>query len=454
MANETTGTESTFRHLLANTLVTGVTSTFLWFSLTFWVYLETRSVVATGVIAGTFTLSSALLGPVFGTFVDRHRKHTAIVAATAVAVLCFTVATAVYASADSAELLRLTNVRFWFLVAATLVGAVAGQLRGIALSTCVTLLVPEDRRDRANGMVGTVTGLSFALTSVFSGLAVGGLGMGWSYLIALALMTVALVDLAFIRFAEPTPEAAAGDRQPMVDVRSALEAIRAVPGLLALLLLAAFNNLLAGVFMALMDGYGLSLVSVETWGVLFAFITLAFIGGGIVVARRGVGRNPLRLILTANLATWAVCSVFAVRSSIVLLSIGMVVWLALIPFIEASEQTVLQRSVPFERQGRVFGFAQLVENAAAPVTAFLMAPLAEAVFMPTMVDGLGADVIGSWFGTGPERGIALMFTLAGLIGVVVALVARSSRTLRQLDAPVEDAVVTERTADGIVPIAA
>ena len=32
-----------FRQLLVNTLLTGVTSTFLWFALTFWVYLETRS---------------------------------------------------------------------------------------------------------------------------------------------------------------------------------------------------------------------------------------------------------------------------------------------------------------------------------------------------------------------------------------------------------------------------
>ena len=72
--------EPTFRRLLANTLVTGVTSTFLWFALTFWVYLETRSVVATGVIGGAFSISSAVLGPVFGTFVDRHRKRTAMVA--------------------------------------------------------------------------------------------------------------------------------------------------------------------------------------------------------------------------------------------------------------------------------------------------------------------------------------------------------------------------------------
>src|SRR5687767_7052251 len=164
-----------------------------------------------------------------------------------------------------------------------------------------------------------------------------------------------------------------------------------------LILLAACNNLLAGVFMSLMDAYGLEIVSVETWGLLWGFISLAFIAGGVFVARKGLGRDPLKIVVLGNLVNWAVCSVFALRSSIVMLTIGMVVWLALIPVIEAGEQTVLQRSIPFERQGRVFGFAQLLENAASPLTAFLMAPLAEAVFMPLMTNGAGADVIGRWF---------------------------------------------------------
>ncbi|MDQ3468992.1 MAG: MFS transporter [Actinomycetota bacterium] len=169
---------TTFYRLLVNTLISGVTSTFLWFALTFWVYLETRSVVTTGVIGGGFGISSAVLGPYFGTFVDRHRKHTAMVLTTTISVACFAVATAVFIAIDAETLLRLTSPFFWLLVATTLLGSVAGQMRGIALSTCVTLLVPEDRRDRANGMVGTATGVSFAITSVFSGLVIGGLGMG------------------------------------------------------------------------------------------------------------------------------------------------------------------------------------------------------------------------------------------------------------------------------------
>ena len=54
--------------------------------------------------------------------------------------------------------------------------------------------------------------------------------------------------------------------------------------------------------------------------------------------------------------------------------------------------------------------------------------------MPTMTDGRGADSIGDWFGTGPDRGIALMFTVAGLLGIVVTTIVWRSQAYRRLAA--------------------
>lgn len=422
-----------FRQLMANSLVSGVTSTFLWFALTFWVYLETRSVVTTGVIAGTFSLVAAIVGPLIGTFVDHHRKHTSLLLTSAIAVVSFAVATATFYVHGTDGLLQLDNPWFWVLLASTLLGSVAGNARAVVLSTLVTILVPPRHRDRANGLVGTVTGLSFAITSVFSGLVIGSVGMGWAYVIALALTVGALAHVATIRFDEPAPHAnESGGASSVFDVRGAVEAIRSVPGLGLLVFLAAFNNLLGGVFMALIDAYGLELVSVQVWGLLWGALSVAFIIGGLAVARFGLGSNPVRLIVLLNLGNWIVCSLFTIQASIMLLAVGCFVWLLSIPVIEAAEQTVLQRAIPLERQGRVFGFAQLVENAASPLTAFLMAPLAEAVFIPWMTDGDGVDLIGSWFGVGPERGLAVMFTLAGLIGIVVTVAVWRSRSYRRL----------------------
>lgn len=418
-----------FRRLLANALVGGVMSSFLWFALTFWTYLETRSVIATSVIGGAYAVTSALFGMVFGTFVDRHRKHTAMVVASVAAVVCFALATALYAVAPADDVHRLGEPWFWGLVALVLAGSVVGNLRSIALSTCVTLLVPEDERDKANGMVGATMGVSFTITSVFSGLAIGQLGMGWALVLSTLVSSAALLHLLTIRVPEDAP-APAGEHEPVIDARGALAAIRQVPGLLGLIGFAACNNLLGGVFMSLMDAYGLEIVSVEAWGILFAVLSLGFIVGGLIVSKRGLGSRPLRIALMCNLANWTVCSVFTLRTSIVLLSVGMFVWLVLMPVIEAAEQTVMQKVVPFEQQGRVFGFAQTIENAASPVTALAIGPVAQLWVIPFMTDGAGADTIGGWFGTGTARGIALIFTVAGLLGIVMTSLAAGSRWYR------------------------
>ncbi len=184
--------------------------------------------------------------------------------------------------------------------------------------------------------------------------------------------------------------------------------------------------------MALLDAHGLSLVSVQIWGLLFGVLSTAFIISGIVISKRGLGRNPLRTLLLVNLVTWSVCCVFTIQSSIWLLAGGCFIWMLLAPYAEAAEQTVLQKVVPLERQGRVFGFAQSVEQAASPLTAFLIGPLTQFVVIPFMTDGAGSEAIGDWFGTGPARGIALVFTLAGVLGVVVTILALRSGYYRRL----------------------
>ena len=64
----------TFFHLLTNTLVVSVINYTLWFAVTFYVYLQTRSVFATGMIAGIFLAFTALSGIWFGSLVDHHKK--------------------------------------------------------------------------------------------------------------------------------------------------------------------------------------------------------------------------------------------------------------------------------------------------------------------------------------------------------------------------------------------
>src|SRR5262245_31040929 len=64
----------TFYAALANSLAAFLTNTFVWFAVTFWVYLETKSVIATAVMAGVYTSTVALSGFFLGSLVDRYPK--------------------------------------------------------------------------------------------------------------------------------------------------------------------------------------------------------------------------------------------------------------------------------------------------------------------------------------------------------------------------------------------
>ena len=422
-----------FHHLLINNLVASITNFTVWFAVTFWVFLETKSVFATGMIAGIYLILTASLAIWFGSLVDHHRKTRVMMVSSAASLLLYALSLAGYWLVPEGSLSKIAAAPLWLFLFAVMLGVIAGNLRNIALPTLVTLLVPEDRRDKANGLVGMVTGIGFLTTSAISGFLVAWGGMVATLAFAIGLSALTILHLAFIQVDEKVA-ADSHDEPKRVDLAGTIRVVGAVPGLFALIFFAAFNNLLGGVFMALMDAYGLSLMKVEHWGLLWAFVSCAFILSGLLISRTGLGKNPLRTLLLVNVIVWAVAAVFTIQSSIALLAGGCFIWLVLGPYAEAAEQTTLQKVVPFERQGRVFGFAQSIEQAASPLTAFLIAPLAQFVFIPFMTTGAGAEMIGDWYGRGPERGMALVFSIAGVIGVLVAFAAFSSRAYRQLSA--------------------
>ncbi|MGN6272375.1 MAG: MFS transporter [Protaetiibacter sp.] len=423
----------TFTQVLVNTGLANVTTSYLWFALTFWVYLETRSVLATGVIGGAYMLLVALFSMTFGTIVDRHRKHRVMVFAGVVTLVAFGIAGGLYLLYPERQLVDIGGPAFWFFTAIILIGAVVENMRNIALSTTVTLLVPEERHANANGLVGTVQGLAFTVTSVFSGLSVGLLGMGWTLVISLVLTAGALVHLLMLRIPEDEP-ARDPHRTGLLDLRGSITAVRAATGLFALIIFSTFNNLVGGLYMALMDPYGLELFPVEWWGVVLGVTSTGFIIGGIVVARFGLGRNPIRTMLLLVMVMGLIGAFFTIREWWWLYAGGIWLYMCLIPAIEASEQTVVQKVVPFETQGRVFGFAAAFESAAAPVTAFLIAPIAEFIIIPYMDSSAGRDSLGWLLGDGEARGIALVFLVGGLVMVLAGGAAFLTRSYRRISA--------------------
>lgn len=415
-----------FYAVLANNLVSNVTNGYLWFALVFWVYLATQSVLVTGLLGGAYMLLASFASLVFGAFVDRHHKKSVMLLANVVASAVFSVGGLAYWLGLRGESASASDPVLWLFGVLILIGAVIGNMRNVALSTTVTLMVPAAEHDKANGLVGAVNGIGFIVTSVVSGLSIGLLGMGWTLVIATVLMLLATLHMWWLDIPEKEiahdPELA----NKLIDIKGGWAAIMAVPGLLGLVIFTVFNNLIGGAYMALLDPYGLTLFSVEQWGIVFGLCGTGFVIGGLLVGKFGLGARPLRTLLLAVMATGLVGIIFTIRESAWLLVVFLWVYMVIFPYIEAAEQTVLQKVVPFKKQGRVFGLAGALESATAPITAFIIAPLAEFFIIPAFRH---PDMQAQWswlLGTGQMRGVAVVFAVAGLL--LVGLVLAAFRT--------------------------
>src|SRR5688572_24230827 len=252
-----------FYAVLANSLVASTINTFVWFAVTFWVYLETKSVIATSVMAGVYTVTVAVSGFLLGSLVDKYQKKTAMVLSSLCSLILYALAWAIYVTNPPDVFTDASSVILWIFIVLALLGAIAGNLRGIALSTLVTILIPEEQRDRANGLVGSANGVAFLIASILSGMAVGFLGMYGLLVISVVVTLITILHLITITIPEEGVVHADGTKASM-DLRGSIRAISLIPGLWGLIFFHTFNNFLGGIFMSLMDPYGLMLVTVQT----------------------------------------------------------------------------------------------------------------------------------------------------------------------------------------------
>jgi DHA3 family multidrug efflux protein-like MFS transporter len=426
-----------FIRVLINIAIANTGTYLLWSAFSFWIYLETKSVLILSVLSGTYMLLVTFSSMFFGTIVDKHKKKEVMVGASLTTMVLLLLASAIYIYSDKADIANMSSPLFWLFSLPLLLSALTGNLRGIALSTTVSILVPKQDYARANGLIGTIQGFGMIANMVFSGLIIGFLGMDWAIYITLLLSSATLLHLFFISVPEEHIVHDANLKNTQIDFRGAFRAIHYVPGLLALIFFTTFNNFIGGAFAVLLDPYGLTLFPVEIWGVILGFTGIGFIIGGLLIGKLGLGKKTLRSLLTGYVIISLICIFFTLREWSVLFVGGMFLYMLIVPVVEAGEQTIIQTVVPLSKQGRVFGFAQTAEAAVTPISIFIIGPLAQSSIIPYMESGAGKQTFGWLLGEGSTRGIALTFVFAGLFMLILSLLAFRTKAYRILSSSYE-----------------
>lgn len=404
-------------------LGSGLTS----FGLGVWTYQSTGGVTRYALIMLCATLPGIVLGPLAGALVDRWDRRWVMVLSDSAAGLS-TLAVTV--------LLWRGLLQPWHVYLSSAVASAASAFQGPAFAVLLSTLVPVAHLGRMNGLVQLGLASSQLLAPLASAWLLGAIGLQGILLLDAATFLLAVLPLLVLRLPQAHTAPAPHEQPPPL-----LESIRAgglylasQPGLRVLLLLLAGGNFFTGAVEVLVTPLVLSLADVKALGALNMAGGLGLLAGSVVMsAWGGPERKVYGVLLTQACCGLALMGVGLTTTLPLLAAIAFAFFFG-IPILNSACHAIFQRKVPLELRGRVFALMGTVSGAMLPLAYTLSGPLADRVFEPALRPG-GALVplLGGLVGTGPGRGIALMFMLSGGLTLAVALLAALYGPLRRVE---------------------
>lgn len=403
------------------------------FALGVWVYQSTRSVTDFSLIAFFAILPEIALSPIAGIIVDRFDRRLVMLAGSTGAGLC---------GAALAALAIAGQLQVWHIYIAVAASSAFQSVEFPALSASITMLVPQRHLSRANGMVELNASLAMVVAPLVAGILLDSVGLNWLLLTNVVTFAIAIASLLIVRIGRPE-QAAESETERCSLLREATFGWRYIkerPELMALLILFASTNFSIGIVEVLLPPLVLSFASESVLGMVLAVGGVGLVLSSVLVSLWGGPRKKIRVILGLAFAQGAILFLGVMEARAMLIGTAAFVYLFCSPIIVTCSQTIWQTKVAAAVQGRTFAIRRVVASSFMPLAYLAAGPLADRVFEPMMSpDGSLAPTAGAIIGTGPGRGIALLFIIVGFLTVMTVTIGFLYRPLRDLEIRLPDA---------------
>lgn len=406
------------------------------FAFTIWVFEETGSATALGLMQVFFITPLLILTPLAGVLVDRHNRKLMMMVSDL---------TAGVATVSILVLQAFGVLEVWHLYAAAILQGLGNAFHWPAYSATISTMIPKEKLGRANGMMSLIDMGPGILAPMLAGALLPVMGLTGILLLDVVTFMLAVLILFFIHIPQPvrTTEGAQAQGNILKEAAFGFRYIFARPSLLGLQLVFFFGNLCFGIAMTALapmvllrtGNDAVSLGLVQSAGAIGGVV------GGILMSAWGGFKRRVHGVL----AGWIVSSFFF---SLVGLGTSLPLWIAAIalssvlaPVINASNQAIWQSKVSPDVQGRVFSARMLIAWMTNPISPLIAGTLADYVLEPAMRTSSGLSSTFGWLvspGPGAGMGLLIFFScfggiLAGLAGYFISSIRHAEDILPDHD---------------------
>jgi DHA3 family macrolide efflux protein-like MFS transporter len=404
-------------------IISVLASSMTGFGMTLWIYKQTESATAMGLMQVAFITPFLLLSPIAGAMVDRYNRKLMMMVSDLAAVLSTTAILILYTTG---------NLEFWHLYIASIINGLGNTFQWPAYSAAISMMIPKEQYGRANGMMSLVEAGPGVLAPMIAGallaLTIQGPFDSFALIMLIDFITffLAIGTLLIVHVPQPekTVEGQKGQGSIWQEAWYGFQYIFQRPSLLGLQMVFFFGNLFAGIgytvfapmILARTDQNSLIFGSVQTAGAVGGIV------GGILMSAWGGFKKRAHGVLAGWIFFGLFFAVFGASSSLA-------TWIPFIvmvnltgPMINTSNQALWQSKVAPDVQGRVFSARRLIAWFTQPIAPIIAGTLADFVMEPAMKSNTGmATIFGPVFGTSPGAGMGLLIGFAGLMAAAVGL---------------------------------
>ena len=417
---------------IVSVLASGMTT----FAMTIYMYQQTKSATAMGLVQVAYITPFLLMSPVAGVMVDRYNRKLMMMVSD---VAGGTATLALF-------LLYVTgHLQYWHIYVTSAVAGLGTTFQWPAYSAAISVMLPKDQYGRANGMMSLIEAGPGVVSPFLAGSLLPFIQIGGILLLDTITFWIAIMALAIVFVPQPA-STVEGDESRGGFWKEAAFGFRYIfarPSLLGLQMVFFFGNLFSGIGFAVLAPMMLARTAQNTiaLGSVESAISIGMVVGGIGMSAWGGFKRRVHGVLLG----WMFSSLGA--NILFGLAHSLPVWIATIfigglfvPLVNASNQAIWQAKVAPDLQGRVFSARRLIAWFTNPISPIIGGTMADFVLEPAMRAGNSpvAQLFGPIFGTGPGSGMSLLIFLCGIGAFFVGLAGYFIPAIRDAESVLPD----------------
>lgn len=318
-----------------------------------------------------------------------------------------------------------------------------------AAYVATSLLIPEEHYTRAGGLQAFSGAVTAIVSPALAGAVLAFGGLTAVLLIDLSTFAIAFVSLLLLRLPQTAGEKRPEKESLWQNCLTGLRYLKARPMLLRLILFMAAVNFLAklgadgqlAAFVLSRSGYDETAL-----GIVQSCMALGPVTGSLLVTVMKPAKDSIRMVLTMCCLIFLMGIELAVSRTTIGWCLFIFLQYLFASIMNVHWNTVMRSEVPLELLGRVYSTRDTIQNGTIPLGIFLGGWLADRVFTPLMTQESALQkTLLPLFGAGRGAGMAVLFLLVSVTGLLISVLCASSLKFRQP----KESTGTDRTEEAI-----